>query len=85
MENIRKHKDLKLVTKWGVQYGARVYISQPNFLSFTILGDDIILIEMSIKNVILNKPIYVSFSVLDLSKQKFGNFHYNFMKKKNFK
>ena len=58
------------------------YTSRPTYITHKIFGKDYAAIH-EIKPVsILNKPIYVGFTVLDLSKWKMYNFHYNFIKKK---
>ena len=43
-------------------------------------GEDYAAIHEIKQILILNKPIYVGFTVLDLSKWKMYDFHYNFMK-----
>ena len=79
MENLRKRISLKLVnnTKDYVRC-----ISQPSFVSQKVFSKNFVAIH-EIKPVLtLNKPIYVGFSILDLSKLSMYEFHYKYMKSK---
>ena len=81
MENLRKRISVKLVNN------AKNYIrcvSKPSFVSQKIFSKNFVAILLhEIKPVlILNKPIYVGFSVLDLSNLLMYEFHYKDIKSK---
>ena len=58
------------------------YTSRPTYITHKIFGKDYAAIH-EIKPVLtLNKPIYVGFTVLELSKWLMYDFHHNFIKKK---
>lgn len=82
MQNPRHYHDVRIVTKFEGRYGAKALISKPNFHSSTIIDDDLLIIEMDKTSVLFDKPFYVGFSILDLSKTVMVDFHFQWTKKK---
>ena len=79
MENIRKHKNIKLVTN-KAQYLKTVM--KPNFKSGVLFGENLMGCEMGKIKVVMKKPVYLGQSILDVSKIVMYEFHYNYMKPK---
>ncbi|XP_049947119.1 uncharacterized protein LOC126455272 [Schistocerca serialis cubense] len=82
MQNVRKMRDVRLVTSWNGRYGAAAYIAQPNFKKRVIFDESLVAIEMAKTSVVFDKPIAVGMTILDISKTSMFNFHYNYMLKK---
>ena len=79
MENLRKKINVRLVNN---AEDFLKYTSRPTHISHKIFEKNCAAIHEIKPVLLLNKPIYVGFTVLDLSKQKMYDFHYNFVKKK---
>lgn len=79
MENVRDRVIVKIETKWNGRYGAKNYISKPNFKKSVIFNENFVLIEMNKVNIKMNKPIIIGASILEISKIKMYDFHYNYM------
>ena len=79
MENIRKHRNIKLVNNED-EYLKNVM--KPNFKSGTLLGPDLMSCEMGKVRVVMNKSVYLGQVMLDLSKRIMYEFHYDYMKQK---
>src|SRR5207245_9675697 len=58
------------------------YISKPTFLNGIIFNENLVGVNYVQEKLKLNKPIYVGFSILDISKTLMYDFHYNFIKNK---
>ncbi|CAG9818877.1 unnamed protein product [Phaedon cochleariae] len=65
MENIRKHRVVKLCGSWNGRYGAKNMIASSKFRGQTILGDDLIAIELAESEIVFNKPLYIGMAILD--------------------
>ena len=79
MENIRKHRDIKLINN---KEDYLKQVMKPNFKSGNLLGTDLMSCEMGKIKVNMNKLVYLGQAILDLSKTIMYEFHYNYMKKK---
>ena len=65
MENIRKHRDIKLVT---TDKKRSKLVSEPNYHTINLISEDLSIIEMKKIKVKMNKPIYLGLSILEISK-----------------
>ena len=79
MENIRKHKDIKLVIN---EKAYLKNVMKPNFKSGVLFGENLMGCEMGKIRVVMNKPVYLGQAILDLSKIVIYEFHYDYMKLK---
>ena len=57
------------------------YTSRPTYITHKVFGEDYAAIHQIKPVLILNKPIYVGFTVVDVHKWKMYDFDYNFIKK----
>ena len=76
MENIRKHRNIKLVT---TEEKYLHMVMHPNFKSGVLFGENLMGCEMGKIKVVMNKPVYLVQAILDLSKIVMYEFHYNYM------
>ena len=79
MENIREHRDIKLVT---TEKKRSKLVSEPNYHTIHLISKDLSIIEMKISKVKMNKPIYLGLSILEISKILMYEFWYDYMKPK---
>ena len=64
-ENVRKHRDIKLVT---TEMRRNYLVSEPNYHSTQIFSENLLAIEMEKTQIFMNKPVYLGLSISELSK-----------------
>ena len=74
MENWRKHRNIKLVSTKKRRYYS---LSEPNFHITNFFTENLLAIEMRKTQIIINKPVYLGLSILDLSKTVMYEFWYD--------
>ena len=79
MENIRKHRDIKLVT---TDKKRNILVSEPNYHTMNYMSEYLSIIKMNKTKVKMNKPIYLGLSISDISKVLMYEFWYDYMKPK---
>ena len=79
MENIRKHRGIKLVTT-DKKRGKLVL--KPNYDTINLISEDLSIIEMKKTKLKMNKPIYLGLSILEISKILMYEFWHDYMKPK---
>ena len=77
MENVRKHRDIKLVT---TDKRRNQLVSKPNYHTTKWFSENLLTIEMKITKVKMNKPVYLGLSILENSKTLRYEFWYDYIK-----
>ena len=65
MKNVRKHRDIGLVT---TDKRRNQLVSEPYYHTTKYFSENVIAIEMKKTKLKMNKPVYLAMSILDISK-----------------
>ena len=79
MENVRNHRDIKLVTS---DKRRKRLVSESNNHSHKQFSDHLMAIEMKKTRAKMTKPLYLGISILDISKILMYKFRYNYVNPK---
>ena len=79
MENIRKHRDIKLVT---TDQKRSKLVSESNYHTINYISEDLSIIAMNKTKVKMNKLIYLGLSILEICKLLMYEFWHDYMKPK---
>ena len=71
MENVRNHRDIKLVT---TEKRRIKLVSEPNYHTTKQFSEHLLAIEMKKTSIKMNKPLYLGMSILDISKTLMNEF-----------
>ena len=80
MENVRKHRDIKLVT---TERRRNYLVSEPNYHTTKFSTEYLLAIEMKKTQILMNKAVYLGLSILlELSKILMYELWYDYVKPK---
>ena len=79
MENVRKYRDIKLVT---TDKRRNQLVSEPNYHTTKYFLEDLLAIKMKKIKVKMSKPIYLGMSILGITKTMMYKFCYDYIKPK---
>ena len=74
MENIRKHRDIKLVMNKEAYLKK---VMKPNFKSGIVFSENLMRCKMGKTSVVMGKPVYLRQAILNLNKIVMYEFHYD--------
>ena len=65
LPNMRKNRNIKLVT---TERRRNYLVSEPNYHTTKFFAEDLLRMEIRKTQMLMNKPVYLGLSMLDLSK-----------------
>ena len=79
MENVRKHRDIKLVT---TDKRRNQLVSEPNYHATKWFSENLLATDMKKIKVKMDKPVYLGLAILEISKTLMHEFWYDYIKPK---
>ena len=79
MQNVRKHIDIRLVNN---ENRRSKIASEPNYNGTTYISEDFLIMELTKRDVYMNKPLYLGQAILDHSKILMYEFWYDYLQPK---
>ena len=79
MENVRNHRDIKLVT---TNERRNKLVSEPNYHRTKHFSENLLAVEMRKTKILMNKPVHLGKAILDISKALMYEFWYDYIKPK---
>ena len=79
MENLRKYRGIKLITR---ERRRNYLVSEPNYHKPKFFTGNSFAIEMIKTQILMNKPVYLGLSILNLSKTVLYEFLYDYQNEK---
>ena len=76
MENVKKHRDIKLVT---TNKRRNQLVSEPNYHTTKKFSENLLAIEMKKIKLNMNKPVNLGLSILEISKTLTYEFWYDYI------
>ena len=77
MKNVRKHRDNNLVT---TETRRNYLVSEPNCHATKFFTENLLAIKMKKTEILVNEPLYLGLSILELSKILIYKFWYDYVK-----
>ena len=68
MKNVRKHRDIKLVT---TEKRRSELVTKPNYHTTKYFSENLLAIEVKKTKVTMNKPVYLGTCILDIRKNMY--------------
>ena len=79
LENARKRRDIKLVTK---EVRRVCLVSEPNYHTAIVFSKNLLAIEMKRTQILMNKPVYSGLSILEMIRAVIYGYWYFYVKPK---
>jgi len=76
MENLRGRQNIRLIADRNKFIKA---VSKPSYVHSEIINDDLVMVKGARQRLLLNKPVFAGFAILELSKLTMYEFHYDFI------